>query len=172
MSRKPLALIATALIAVFTTGTSFANKKASFSSYARVTHVEPVYKFYTVREPQKHCEYIRPQRPRQATYNNHRRYFTSGSSYGQSNRQSNNRVINDSNRVNNRQARNSNNRNNGNRNFGNRGRQHCVTRTVSRQVRRQDGFRVTYLYEGNKFQTRTDYHPGRQIRISVQIVPH
>jgi len=121
MSRKPLALIATTLLAVFAAGTAIADKKRSFSSYGRVTHVEPLYKTYTIHEPQKHCEYIRPQRgQRHANINNNRqRRFTSGSYYG--------------------------------------------------QVRRQDGFRVTYFYQGNQFQTRTTYHPGHRIRINVQL---
>jgi len=137
MSRKPLALIATTLFAVLTAGTAFADKKSFFTSYARVTHVEPVYKYHTVYEPHKHCEYIRPHRQRHVTRNHNQR------------------------------VRNQHNRNN-----GNRGRQHCVTRTVSREVRRQDGFLVSYVYHGNHFQTRTNYHPGHQIRISVQIKPH
>lgn len=167
MSRKPLVLIATTLFAVFTAGTAFADKKFSFNSFARVTHVEPVYKYDIVHEPHKHCEYIRPQHQRHASNNQQRRRFISGSSYGQSNRQFNNQRNNDRNRFNNRHIGNQNNRN-----FSNRGRQHCVTKTVSRKVRRQDGFRVTYIYQGNKFQTRTDYHPGHQIRISVQIKPY
>ena len=161
MSRKPLALIATTLLAVFAAGTAIADKKRSFSSYGRVTHVEPLYKTYTIHEPQKHCEYIRPQRgQRHANINNNRqRRFTSGSYYGQKN--SNGRSFIDKNH--NRQVRNQN------RNFNNRGRQHCVTRNVSREVRRQDGFRVTYFYQGNQSQTRTTYHPGHRIRINVQL---
>jgi len=161
MSRKPLALIATTLFAVLTAGTAFADKKSFFTSYARVTHVEPVYKYHTVYEPHKHCEYIRPHRQRHVTRNHNRqRVFISGNSYGQKNTQHQKRNHN-------QRVRNQHNRNN-----GNRGRQHCVTRTVSREVRRQDGFLVSYVYHGNHFQTRTNYHPGHQIRISVQIKPH
>jgi len=158
MSRKSLALIATTLLAVITAGNALADRGSSFSSYARVTHVEPIYKSYTVQEPQQHCQYIRNHGQQRVNRNhNQRRQFVSGNYYGQNgnDRRRNQRVDNQS-----------------KRNFGNRGRQHCVTKTISRQVRRQDGFRVTYVYQGNKFQTRTDYHPGHQIRISVQIQPH
>ena len=80
-----MALIATTLLAVFTAGTAFADKKHSFSSFARVTHVEPLYKYYTVHEPQKHCEYIRPQRQRHASRHDRKRVFVSGNVYGQNN---------------------------------------------------------------------------------------
>jgi len=125
MSRKPLALIATTLFAVFAAGTAFADKKNFFTSYAQVIHVEPIY----------------------SQINNNRKT-------DQQKRNHNQRVRNQ------------------HQNRGNRGRQHCVTRNVSHEVRRQDGFLVTYQYHGNKFQTRTNHHPGHQIRISVQIQPH
>jgi len=153
MSRKPLALIATTLFAVFAAGTAFADKKNFFTSYAQVIHVEPIYKYHTVHKPEKHCEYIRPHRDQRHANNNNRRYFV--------------------NRKTDQQKRNHNQRvRNQHQNRGNRGRQHCVTRNVSHEVRRQDGFLVTYQYHGNKFQTRTNHHPGHQIRISVQIQPH
>lgn len=36
---------------------------------------------------------------------------------------------------------------------------------------RIEGYRVTYRYKGKRFETRTDHHPGKRIRIKVQVEP-
>lgn len=66
-----------------------------------------------------------------------------------------------------------NNRNNHNRNHRNNRRvERCVTTTVSHRERRLNGYRVTYVYRGNTFNTITDYHPGDRIKVNVQVRPH
>ena len=33
------------------------------------------------------------------------------------------------------------------------------------------GYRVGYEYAGREFETVTDYHPGREIRVRVDVTP-
>ena len=46
-------------------------------------------------------------------------------------------------------------------------------RTVSSQVRdeRVVGYRVGYEYAGRRYETMTDYHPGSEIRVRVDVAP-
>ena len=46
-------------------------------------------------------------------------------------------------------------------------------RTVTSQVRdeRVVGYRVGYEYAGRRYETMTDYHPGSEIRVRVDVSP-
>lgn len=50
-------------------------------------------------------------------------------------------------------------------------RERCETHVDYRLEERQDGYRVTYRYHGEVFHTRMAQHPGKRIRIKVQITP-
>jgi len=47
----------------------------------------------------------------------------------------------------------------------------CETRMTSRQEERIDGYRVVYRYNGQKYETRMPYDPGRELRVRVDIRP-
>lgn len=47
----------------------------------------------------------------------------------------------------------------------------CETVTSARYEDRLEGYDVTYRYQGHLYQTRTDYDPGRRIRVRVQVTP-
>lgn len=47
----------------------------------------------------------------------------------------------------------------------------CETRHTSREEERIDGYRVTYIYNGQKYATRLPYDPGQRLRIRVDIRP-
>ena len=47
----------------------------------------------------------------------------------------------------------------------------CETRTEYHDEERIEGYEVTYRYHGREFTTRTDYEPGRHIRVHVQVEP-
>ena len=47
----------------------------------------------------------------------------------------------------------------------------CETRYTSREEERIDGYRVTYVYNGQKYATRMPYDPGRRLRIRVDVRP-
>ncbi len=47
----------------------------------------------------------------------------------------------------------------------------CETRIEERQEERIDGYRVTYQYRGERYQTRMPYDPGRELRVRVDIRP-
>ena len=34
-----------------------------------------------------------------------------------------------------------------------------------------DGYRVTYRYQGEQYQVEMPYHPGKRIKLRIQIVP-
>jgi uncharacterized protein YcfJ len=47
----------------------------------------------------------------------------------------------------------------------------CHTRTRYREEAQLDGYEVTYLYQGRRLRTRTDYDPGDRIRVRVRVTP-
>ncbi len=47
----------------------------------------------------------------------------------------------------------------------------CETVSRVRHEERIDGYRVTYLYNGSEFTTRTDHDPGHRIPVRVSITP-
>ena len=61
----------------------------------------------------------------------------------------------------------------GSRNAARRGgyRRECHVREQYRQEERVVGYRVTYRYAGELYHTRTDYDPGRRIRVRVDVRP-
>lgn len=53
--KQPLTLAATALALTFCGTNAIAGDSRTFTDYARVTHVEPVYRYVTVNTPQRVC---------------------------------------------------------------------------------------------------------------------
>jgi uncharacterized protein YcfJ len=49
--------------------------------------------------------------------------------------------------------------------------QHCQTTTTYQVEERLEGYRVTYVYGGRRYQTTTASHPGRTIPVRVTVVP-
>jgi uncharacterized protein YcfJ len=49
--------------------------------------------------------------------------------------------------------------------------QRCDTRYETQVEQRNDGYRVTYEYQGRTYQTRLPYDPGEKIRIRVAVSP-
>lgn len=49
--------------------------------------------------------------------------------------------------------------------------QRCTTRTDYFRDERVNGYDVTYRYNGRIYRTVTDYHPGNQIRVAVNVSP-
>ena len=47
----------------------------------------------------------------------------------------------------------------------------CETRYTVREEERIDGYRVTYIYNGQKYATRMPRDPGSQLRIRVDVRP-
>jgi len=47
----------------------------------------------------------------------------------------------------------------------------CQTRYTSREEERIDGYRVMYVYNGQKYATRMPHDPGRRLRIRVDVRP-
>ena len=47
----------------------------------------------------------------------------------------------------------------------------CETHMTSHREERIDGYRVVYKYNGQKYETRMPYDPGREIRVRVDIRP-
>lgn len=47
--------------------------------------------------------------------------------------------------------------------------QRCATRTQYVTDERVNGYNVTYRYNGRLYQTVTDYHPGNEIRVRVDV---
>ena len=49
--------------------------------------------------------------------------------------------------------------------------QRCTVRYDDRIDQRIDGYRVTYVYHGRQYTTRTPYDPGERIRVRVDVAP-
>lgn len=47
----------------------------------------------------------------------------------------------------------------------------CSTNMVSHQEERIEGFRVVYIYNGQRYATQTQDDPGKRIRIRVSVTP-
>ena len=47
----------------------------------------------------------------------------------------------------------------------------CETRYITREEREADGYLVTYRYAGREYTTRTTEHPGKRIRVRVEVTP-
>ena len=48
---------------------------------------------------------------------------------------------------------------------------HCTVVEEVTEIDQIDGYNVTYRYKGNTFVKRTDTHPGKRIRIRVDVTP-
>jgi len=48
---------------------------------------------------------------------------------------------------------------------------HCETRTTYRTEEQLQGYLVTYRYKGELFTTKMRQHPGKRIRVKVQVTP-
>lgn len=55
--------------------------------------------------------------------------------------------------------------------YGQQVSQRCRVVTDYRSEQRVVGYRVGYEYAGRRYQTVTDYHPGSQIRVRVDVTP-
>ena len=49
--------------------------------------------------------------------------------------------------------------------------QRCESQLVRREEERIDGYRVTYIYNGQKYATRMPHDPGSRLRIRVDVRP-
>lgn len=47
----------------------------------------------------------------------------------------------------------------------------CETVRETREEERADGYRVTYVYAGNEYTTRTETDPGDKLRVRVAVTP-
>ncbi len=47
----------------------------------------------------------------------------------------------------------------------------CENRRETREEERADGYRVTYVYAGNEYTTRTQTDPGDKLRVRVAVTP-
>ena len=47
----------------------------------------------------------------------------------------------------------------------------CTTVTTQERDERVVGYRVGYEYAGRRYETMTDYHPGSEIRVRVDVSP-
>jgi len=184
MGKKILPLLAALVLTPFTAVQAGGGEH--FTDYARVTHVEPLYRYVTVRKPQRHCTIVKPNRHNSYWHgangrhngnrhrSNQRGVFVDGIVIGNLGREANRSVNGGIRFGTQRNSSISQSRSNRSHRYNQRHkpREHCVTTTVSRQERRSDGYNVTYVYKGNTFQTHTTHAPGRHIRVRIQIKPH
>ena len=54
-------------------------------------------------------------------------------------------------------------------NYRRTGQRRCTTTTLVREHQVANGYHVTYVYRGNRFQTHTQNHPGQRIPVTITI---
>ncbi len=166
MIKQLLAALGTTAVLALSGMPAMANNGQAHINYARVTYVEPIYRYVTIRKPKRHCSYVKG--PRHQNRHRQARRFVSGESYrGNRNSRRESRISTGTQGL-------RGNRHNQVLSSGrhHKPRRHCVTTRVAHRERRFDGYNVTYVYRGNTYQTRTDHHPGDRIRVKVEVRPH
>jgi len=165
-----------AALLLITTGTAQAGRGHGHNSedWARVTHVEPIYRTVTVSEPQRECW---TEEVHHAGHGSTGGTIIGGLIGGVIGHQVGRRI----NRGRGRHAatvagavigaavgHGHNSRHGGGYvDYEKR----CQTSTVSHTEERLDGYRVSYRYRGRDYTTHTSEHPGRRIRVRVQLTP-
>ena len=167
-------LVIAALLCISATSTSYANnyqRGHSNQTYARVTHVEPIYQQTSYREPVQEC-----YEERVTSRSNGSRTNTIiggllggalGNELGHNRR--NKKVGTLAGAVLGASIANDLSRNKG------RDRVHyeqrCDTRYNTNYRQEITGYQVSYRYDGQTYQTQTDQHPGKRIPVSINVHP-
>ena len=186
---KSVALgLAASLLLTLTATSAFADRAKTdrakagyiqtFTEYARVLRVEPLFHHVTIREPQRIC---RPAINHQRHDRLHNRHHLSNRS--QRTRANSGFVSGRISSAVSREAsrpvdvRSAADIDRGNRHTSSRHRhhgrksQHCTTTLQTRIEQKQDGYEVTYRYRGQRYKVHTSYHPGDRLAIQVTIDP-
>jgi uncharacterized protein YcfJ len=154
--------------------------------YAKVVDVEPVYRYVTVRIPEEECwtevRYETVQRPRRRQSGSVVPTIAGGVIGGVVGRQFGSGNGRDAMTVLGTLIGASIGHEAGHRghhdydDYGHtRVRSHpierCETHYSTREERELDGYRVTYRFAGREYTTRTQEHPGKRIRVRVDVTP-
>ncbi|MDQ7073729.1 MAG: hypothetical protein Q9O24_00890 [Gammaproteobacteria bacterium] len=142
----------------------------SYTSFARVTHVEPIVRYIEVTRPHKECwdeedEYDSHEN-RQPHSTGHRAPIFNGTL--------GNRIINPQKEKKSDLRQPKTNQQSHSRNTKeHRGRHHQECRVVNRHHREKqiDGYLVHYRYKGENFETRLPYHPGDRMKVRISVTP-
>jgi len=155
---------------VFAGKSHYKNDNYRYQDSARVTHVEPIYKYGRTATPYKNC--------RDQYSNGQNRYYRNnytpvivggviGNQFGDGNAKIATTlvgtviggVIAHKLDYNNQSY------------YGYQDQSDCLINRRHHNKQKIDGYRVTYKYQGKKFTTIMDHHPGKRIPISVSVRP-
>jgi uncharacterized protein YcfJ len=146
--------------------------------YARVMHVEPIYKTVRVNYPEKHCWHKEARKPIK-----HRVSHTApeklilggiiggviGHELGRNHNQELATVTGAV--IGTAIAHSANAQYYHNGEYRTHQRKHCRVENHYRTEQRLKGYRVTYRYKGDLYTTRMREHPGKRIRVNFEITP-
>ena len=153
------------------------------TDYARVIDVDPIVRYVRVKTPHRVCwDEVRYDRPQRA----HRGSTTGstivggiiggviGRQFGGGNGRNAMTVVGTlvGSAIGHEKAERRNwNRNRDHYESVGRNVERCRTDYEYEERERIDGYRVTYLYNGRTYKTRTNRHPGEEIRVKVSVSP-
>lgn len=174
-------LILSGLIAALSTAPAFAEHrtgKSSFSDFAQVTHVEPLYRTVQVSKPRQEChqeDVFYPTRPRHESGNTALSMIVGGALGGVLGHNIS-RHHRDTGKIagavigsalGHQVAENKR----GRRSYRHALEQRCHTISDRFSEERPDGYNVTYRYQGATFTTRMDRDPGHRVKVRVSVRP-
>ncbi len=187
--RNPISInrLAVLFTGLLVSATAAAGAPVTYTDYARVVHVEPSYRVELIREPQRVCNFVPNRSHRGSTHQHHGNHHNGGATIvggiiggaighhltrsvnGRGNAGATLAVAAIGAGIAN--AGHSQRHNPGRYQDKHRhsGRRHCTTTTVTREHRVADGYDVTYVYRGNRFETHTQRHPGKHIPVTITI---
>jgi uncharacterized protein YcfJ len=174
---KAAKLTAAALLLSLLAAPSFAGHNRDFTAYAKVVDAEPIYQTVEYDNPERRCwtEKVATRRPQHASGTGTILGGLIGAAIGNElgHKKSNKRVGAVAGAV--LGATIGSDISRRNRSSGTQvtyeDQQHCE---VTHRIRKEEelvGYNVTYKYHGQTYQTRTTEHPGKKLKIAVNVRP-
>jgi uncharacterized protein YcfJ len=148
----------------------------SYTDYAKVTNVSPIYETITIREPHKQCHLeertVRHSNPRSATPTILGALIGGAIGNGLGHNKSNKRVGAVAGAILGGSIASDLNRNNQHhKRHQTKTERICSTSYSTRHEKQVSGYNVDYKYRGHIYNTIMDTHPGDRIQVAVDVSP-
>ena len=182
-TNKAILALTTSLALIFSTSTLADHKRHTHKQknqvrYAKVVHVEPIYRKVRVSHPEQHCwhEEIRKPVKRRANQSSPEAVLLGGIIGGvvghELGRHSNQELATVAGAIiGSSVVYNANTQYYHTGEYKVKQHRHCRTENHYRTERRLKGYRVTYRFKGELYTTRMKHHPGKRIPVNVEITP-
>jgi len=147
----------------------------SYTTFARVTHVEPIVRYVEVNRPYEECyDYEREHKGRRSPLlqKSHNSGIAPQTKTTQPQKEKGNIISSTiGQKISQRQTKEQRHSQNQSHNRGHRQHQECRVVHRSHREKRIDGYLVHYRYKGENFETRLPYDPGDRMEVRVSVTP-